>query len=486
MFCSNCGKKFANGSKFCPKCGTKVVNTKNSQDDDDKTVDENEEDDGEVAGLDTVNQLEESKHVTTTEVATIPQLKDQLLAMRDAENSDAALTYAVEAQLQVLDVLNSPAMTSSCFELMIESLYKALQKTPDEQQQKELQYRAAIMAQNMIFFMEAKLRYEENKHSEQGKALLKKGCSLLAESASGIMTGGISGGVKIMSGKLFDNLMHEDGFFNMLFDFITKKERIEKNNKEFDDFIVNFFGKLDRYRSIFGKSILLSELVHRYKERLINRQKVYEPDSPFGMNYRPTMWLKSFFLIGLLTGFTIIPVLLKLMSEDTWGIIPPCAVALWVSVNIIYLITCIISSVREKSAYKKAMAAFDKHNEILETYYTSIADSYNVLDSAKPDSSVYKLSDLKPLEATLLKYERLHDRIEEKQEGKSWITCVVLCIFLGWMGAHRFYVGRTFTGILMICLLPSGISIIWAIIDLILIFSGKFTDSDEDEIKLVK
>ena len=155
MFCSNCGKKFADGSKFCPKCGTKVGNIANSQnvedDDEDNTVDGYEEDDHEVTGLGTVKQLEESKNVTTTEVATIPQLKDQLLAMRDAENNGAALTYAVEAQLQVLDVLNSPAMTSSCFELMIESLYKALQMTPDEQQKKDLQYRAAIMAQNMIF-----------------------------------------------------------------------------------------------------------------------------------------------------------------------------------------------------------------------------------------------------------------------------------------------------------------------------------------------
>jgi len=122
---------------------------------------------------------------TAMQIATIPQLKDQLLAIAEAQDNDSALAYAIKAQLQVLEVLNSPAMTSSCFDLMIEALYKALQKTPDEQQKKELQGRAAIMAQSMIFFMEAKLRFAEDRHSKEAKALLSKGCSLLAESVLG-------------------------------------------------------------------------------------------------------------------------------------------------------------------------------------------------------------------------------------------------------------------------------------------------------------
>jgi hypothetical protein len=466
MFCQNCGCEVNENINFCPKCGNKI----------------NIDDINEVV----VEKQEKTISVTTKEVSTIPQLKDQLIAMRDAENSDAMLTYAVEAQLQVLDVLNSPAMTSSCFDLMIESLHKALQITPDEQQKKELQNRAAIMAQNMIFFMEAKLRYEENKHSEQGKALLKKGCSLLAESASGILTGGIKSGVKVMSGKLFNDLVQEDGFFSMLFDFVTKEERMKKNNKEFDDFIVGFFGKLDRYRNIFGKSILLAELVHRYKGRLIERQKIYEPEQPCGMIYRINMWFKSFLLIGIFVGFSIIPVKFELITQDQWSIIPIGAIVLWVIINIIYLVTCIMGNIREKTKYKKAMMAFDKYNEILENYYISIADSYSLVDYKETNLSVVNLNELKSLETIVTKYERLHDQIIEKRDGKSGITCVFLCIFLGWMGAHRFYVGRTISGIIMICLIPSGISVIWAIIDLILIFSGKFTDSDENEIRLMK
>lgn len=59
---------------------------------------------------------------------------------------------------------------------------------------------------------------------------------------------------------------------------------------------------------------------------------------------------------------------------------------------------------------------------------------------------------------------------------KSWLVTLLLCLFLGAIGIHRFYVGKIGTGILMILLLMTGISAIWAIIDLILIILGKFKD----------
>ncbi|GAA3748502.1 hypothetical protein GCM10022225_35740 [Plantactinospora mayteni] len=57
---------------------------------------------------------------------------------------------------------------------------------------------------------------------------------------------------------------------------------------------------------------------------------------------------------------------------------------------------------------------------------------------------------------------------------KSWLVAVLLCLFLGTIGVHRFYVGKIGTGILMI--LTFGGFGIWTLIDLIMILVGKFDD----------
>jgi hypothetical protein len=59
---------------------------------------------------------------------------------------------------------------------------------------------------------------------------------------------------------------------------------------------------------------------------------------------------------------------------------------------------------------------------------------------------------------------------------KNWLTALLLCLFLGVIGVHRFYVGKIGTGILQ--LLTLGGFGIWVLIDLILICCGKFTDKN--------
>lgn len=63
---------------------------------------------------------------------------------------------------------------------------------------------------------------------------------------------------------------------------------------------------------------------------------------------------------------------------------------------------------------------------------------------------------------------------------KRILPAFLLCMIFGVLGVHRFYVGKIWTGILMI--LTLGCFGIWVAIDLIRIIVGAFTDKDGNKI----
>jgi len=175
LVCPNCQADVPGSSSFCGKCGANVSAAQTSA----------------VA----VYDAQSNNLVTADEVAQIESVMDlqnMLTKIQDAQDADSALACSIEAQLQVISVLNSPEMASSPLDNMIQQLEGAVKAAESEEQKKDIQMRASLMATNMVFFMEAKLRYFEDKHSKAGKDLLKNGCNLLAQSAVGIIVPGAS------------------------------------------------------------------------------------------------------------------------------------------------------------------------------------------------------------------------------------------------------------------------------------------------------
>jgi uncharacterized Zn finger protein (UPF0148 family) len=248
MFCSNCGNSVKEGSLFCSKCGTKI----------------NNEDENDLPQTTAIETTQPQAQVQKKQVDSIDGLQKHLSGLKDKEG-ETALAYALNAQLQVLEVVQSSNLSTSIFDIMLESLDMAIERTENDSQRKLIQQKAAIMVNSMLFFMEAKIIYQKEKRKEDGVNLLKKACNMLADSAPAIVGLAATGGASIAvdANKIFDSINKDRSIIDRAVYFFTSGGKIAEMERDFFNFKANVLSKLNVYRVLFGKSILLAEIVDR-------------------------------------------------------------------------------------------------------------------------------------------------------------------------------------------------------------------------------
>jgi len=208
---------------------------------------------------------------TIEEFHDLEHLGNFLKDLQSSNSSDAAMAHALSAQIRVLSVVNSPSLSSSVFDLMLDSLKTAIEKARTPEEKQEYQRSAAIMTNSMVFFMEAKLHWESNKWDKEGKELLKQACNLVVDSTNSIlqltMTKKLSAATAI---NIFSGLIENaGGIFSRFIAWVADQDNFYQKQIEFDSFVFNLVEKLGQYRHIYGKQVILAELITRYESMLL-------------------------------------------------------------------------------------------------------------------------------------------------------------------------------------------------------------------------
>lgn len=86
-------------------------------------------------------------------------------------------------------------------------------------------------------------------------------------------------------------------------------------------------------------------------------------------------------------------------------------------------------------------------------------------------------------------YAYINDDNNSAFSQNNWLICLMLIIFLGFIWAHKFYVGRIKEGVIMLILTITVMGflfsfVIW-VIDLIQLLSGNFRDFEGKYLKKI-
>lgn len=143
------------------------------------------------------------------------------------------------------------------------------------------------MIQSFVFFLHAKIEYEKSDNKKRGRELVLKSADMLAQSVQAMLMlaaasqGNIPAALNAerLINDIVKNALQSDAegssFLTKVIKWFQDRNEVAKKEEVFYKIVDDTISKIYRRRSLFGKSNLLSELILRYQDELVNRQTEY-------------------------------------------------------------------------------------------------------------------------------------------------------------------------------------------------------------------
>lgn len=205
-------------------------------------------------------------------IDTIDKLEEWIAVTQTEASKPAALV--LQQQLQVLNYVQSPAMSGMVIDNIIVCLYKSLELAETDADKEAIRGSVASLLQSVLFMTEARLQYDVKKNKEEAVEMISSAGNLISDSVAAVasMLTPVPGAKTKVMVPVVKNILSsqaiQGGFFAHLLSAKKKQEIIDEKIKEHNTMLENLFATFDRYYDLIGPSIQIHGVLSRYIKQL--------------------------------------------------------------------------------------------------------------------------------------------------------------------------------------------------------------------------
>ena len=225
-----------------------------------------------------------------------------------ASEANKSVAHALKAQIQVVKYISSPELYGSTFDLFFKNLSNAI-KTADEDEEIAIKEQAGLMLNNLIFFMNAKIKWEVDANHSEGEKLLLNATHDLSESILSLCAmyygGAASIAVKAAAVQNLEKVFFTpdesgDSWLKKAGRLLFKSIRTKEKSNEFYASLDLLAKKLVNNYEIIGKNNLIAGIYENYCQGLLeHHSEEWKPYLNKATEYKEKAWKIPCIVIGI-------------------------------------------------------------------------------------------------------------------------------------------------------------------------------------------